>query len=61
MTVNLNIELSESEAIALAQFVKRAGWHEFRGCAVDDEEAYLIRDAVYKAQNALAEIGYAPR
>lgn len=57
----LNIELSESEAMALAQFVKRAGWHEFRGCAVDDEEAYLIRDAISKTQDALSEIGYSPR
>ncbi len=33
-------ELSHGETMALAQFFKRAHWSEFRGCAIDDEEAY---------------------
>jgi hypothetical protein len=45
----------------LAQFVKRIGWHEFRSKAVDDEEAYIIRDAVGRLQIALAAAGFAPR
>jgi hypothetical protein len=47
--------------LALAQFVKRLTWADMRGCAVDDAEAYEIRAAVGKLQNALALAGYAPR
>jgi len=37
--VTVTVELADSRALALAQFVKRVGWQEFRACAVDDEEA----------------------
>lgn len=53
--------MSREETMALAQFFKRAHWSEFRGCAVDDDEAYLIRAAVGKVQDALARSGYNPR
>lgn len=49
------------ETMALAQFFKRAHWSEFRGCAIDDDEAYSIRAAVGKVQDALARSGYNPR
>jgi len=61
MTLNLNVRVTPAEAMALAQFVKRVGWHEFINNAVDKDEAYDIRDAVYALQKALAEEGYAPR
>ena len=54
-------ELTYEEAMALAQFVKRVGWQEFRQNAVNEEEAYYIRDAIYKIQDALTEEGFAPR
>jgi len=54
-------ELTEAETWALAQFVKRVGWTEFRGNAVDEAEAYQIRSAVDKLQRALAGAGIAPR
>ena len=57
----LSPELTEQEAMALAQFVKRVGWSEMRDNAVDDDEAYLIRDAISKIQDDLAEKGFAPR
>lgn len=60
-TVLISLELPENQAIALAQFIKRVGWSEMRGCAVNDNEAYEIKDAVCVLQNALAEKGYAPR
>lgn len=53
--------LSHGETMALAQFFKRAHWSEFRGYAIDDDEAYLIRAAVGKVQDALARSGYNPR
>ena len=59
--VSVPLSLSDGEAWALAQFIKRAGWSEFRACAVDDGEAYQIRAAVDKLQEALRAAGYAPR
>ena len=57
----LSLELDDKEALALAQFVKRLTWSDLRGCAVDDDEAYVIKDAVDKFQRALAEEGFSPR
>jgi dissimilatory sulfite reductase (desulfoviridin) alpha/beta subunit len=60
-TVTVTLELSDAHAWALAQFVKRVGWQEFRSNAADDDEAHAIRDAVDLLQKALKESGYAPR
>lgn len=57
----LTVELDHKEAVALAQLVKRITWSDLRGCAVDDDEAYLMRDAIGKLQRALRDEGYAPR
>lgn len=54
-------ELSHAEVWALAQFVKRVGWTEFRGNAADEAEAQQIRSAIDKLQQALAGAGVAPR
>lgn len=59
--VHVNLDLSSSAVLALAQFVKRVSWETMRECAVDDAEAYEIRAAVDTLQKALAEAGYAPR
>ncbi|NHB63739.1 DUF7706 family protein [Photorhabdus sp. RW14-46] len=56
-----DIQLTHIEALALAQLVKRLCWSEIRACAVNDEEAYQIKDAIGKLQSALAYRGYAPR
>lgn len=61
MTVEVKLELTDGQALALAQFVKRVGWAEFRNNAVDDDEAYAIRDAVDQVMKALREAGYSPR
>jgi hypothetical protein len=54
-------DTTPAEIGALAQLVKRITWSDIRGCAVSDDEAYEMRDAVSKLQSALAETGYAPR
>jgi hypothetical protein len=54
-------QLSDEEALALAQLLKRLTWSDMRSCAVDDAETYTIRDAVGKLQDALGRAGYAPR
>lgn len=60
-TVTITAELTTAEAMALAQFLKRVGWREYRANSVDDAETYLMRDAGDKIRTALAEKGYAPR
>lgn len=66
MTANANeiclrVPLSEQEAWDLAQFLKRAGFADFRSNAVDDEEAYRMIAAAEKLKSNLAAIGYSPR
>lgn len=59
--VDILLELDEEQAFALAQFVKRVGFVEMRSNAVDDQEAYLIRDAVDRVRIGLTNAGFAPR
>ncbi len=61
MDVEIRVPLTDGQAMALAQFVKRVGWSEFRQNAVDEDEAYAIRAAVDQVMKALREAGYAPR
>lgn len=35
--VKVKIELEGDEAWVMAQFIKRLGWNDVHGCAVDDE------------------------
>ena len=55
------VELNEELAVALAQFVKRVGYTDMRSNAVDDFEAYLIRDALDRVRIGLANAGFSPR
>jgi hypothetical protein len=57
----IDLLLTTAQAMALARFVKRLGWADFRANAVDDEEAEEIRAAVEALQKALAEAGFALR
>ena len=57
----LTVQITETQAHHAAQFLKRAGWTEYRACAVDNEEAYAIRDALDAIQRALRDAGFAPR
>lgn len=41
--VTVTTELTQSQALALAQFVKRLTWSEIQACAVDENEAYEMR------------------
>ncbi|WP_191939657.1 hypothetical protein IFU37_023355 (plasmid) [Pantoea agglomerans] len=47
--------------MALAQFVKRLTWSEMRACAVDDDETWVMKDAIQSLQKSLAEAGFSPR
>lgn len=59
--VNFSVALSDDEALALAQFLKRVGWSEMRQNAVDEDEAYLIRAGLDQVRAALADVGFSPR
>ena len=59
--VVFSVELSEEQAIALAQFVKRVGFAEMRSNAIDDFEAYEMRDAIDRLRIGLANAGFSPR
>lgn len=59
--ITLSPELTEEQVQALAQFVKRVTWTGLRECAVDDEEAYTMRDAIDQVRKDLAEKGFCPR
>lgn len=54
-------EFERSEIWALAQLVKRLSFNECRANAVDNDEAYLMTDALVKFQRFLAGAGVAPR
>lgn len=60
-TITITVELTDAEALAYAQFLKRVGWREYRNNAVNDDETELMRDAGGKIREALSEQGYAPR
>lgn len=59
--VTFTVQLDEQLAQALAQFIKRVGWSEMRQNAVDDAEAYDMRDGLDQVRKALQEAGYDPR
>ncbi|VVP31138.1 hypothetical protein [Pseudomonas fluorescens] len=54
-------EFERSEICALAQLVERLSFSDCRANAADDDEAYLMIDALAKLQFFLAGAGIAPR
>ncbi len=59
--VTVTAEMTEAEALALAQFFKRAGYTDYRANAVDSDEAYEMLAAGEKIREGLAHAGFAPR
>lgn len=59
--LNLSLTLNPDEALALAQFVKRADRDTACKHAGDDHEADLIFESWIALRTALAEAGFAPR
>lgn len=57
----LLIELSDEEAWAFAQFLKRVAMDDYRRLAVDGEEACTMQAAGEVIRRALAAQGHAPR
>ncbi|HLP99421.1 MAG TPA: hypothetical protein VK149_13370 [Sideroxyarcus sp.] len=59
--ITVQVQLSDEQAWALAQLLKRLGYSDCRGLAQNDNEAWLMMVAAERVRQALAEVGYAPR
>ena len=61
--VRFSVELPFEQALALAQFLKRAGHSDYLPFTMksDSEEAYRMLEAANTLRDALAETGIAPR
>jgi len=59
--ITFTIKMKAIEAEAFAQFLKRAGYSDYRQLAADGEDAGCMLLAGEKIREALAETGYAPR
>ena len=57
----VQVELPDGQAWALAEFLKRVGYNDYRPLAVDEQEARDMQEAGEKLREALAEKGVAPR
>lgn len=59
--VRFTTEMTEAQALAVAQMLKRQSWSCWRELAVSDTEAYDMRDGCDCVRTALADKGYEPR
>lgn len=57
----ITAEFPEDEAWALAEFLKRVGYSDYRKLAASDQEAYEMQSAGEVVRRSLAEQGFAPR
>ena len=60
-TQPIMIELTDAQAWAFAQFLKRVGRSDYRGLAVDQDEAATMLCAGEVIRKALADAGWSPR
>ena len=58
---SLEIELTDEQAHALAQYLKRVQFDDFRRRAIDEDDAYVMQDAASEVRKALNDAGYDPR
>jgi hypothetical protein len=59
--VTITVEMTEAEALALAQFFKRAGHSDYRANAIGSDEAYEMMAGAEEIRKSLADAGFAPR
>lgn len=59
--ITIDAELTDKEAWALAQFLKRISWDEVRRNAVSDDDAHVMLDALGKVRNGVNRAGFDPR
>jgi len=59
--MKIDIELTDDEALAFAQFLKRVGIGNYKPLAESEEEAWKMMSAGELIRNALADAGVSPR
>lgn len=59
--IQIHVELTEQEAQAYAQLLKRVGLADYRVNAQNEAEAYLMQQTGEKVRKALADAGFSPR
>lgn len=59
--MRLNVELTDDEAMALAEFCKRHTYEDLRRRAIDDEEHGHMQSAFITIRAGLREKGFNPR
>lgn len=59
--MEFTLELTDEQAWALAQYLKRIGYADYREKSASDDEAWEMRAAGEALRAALAEQGMAPR
>lgn len=59
--VIITVKLTEDQAQAYMQFLKRVGFSDYMGSAVDKDEAYLMVSAGERIRAELASVGFSPR
>ncbi|MEN9867074.1 MAG: hypothetical protein RL748_2664 [Pseudomonadota bacterium] len=59
--IKIELDLSQDEASAFAQFLKRVYLSHYRPLAKNDDEAYEMMAASEKLRAAFAQEGIAPR
>lgn len=59
--MRLVIDLTDREALDLAQHLKRAGFNTYADTAENEAETYRQMNAAGKVQQALTRAGYSPR
>ena len=60
-TVKITSYMSADQALALAQFLKRVSFTDFKQLAASIDEAYLMQEGALQVADALANNGFAPR
>ena len=57
----LHLDITDQEAWAFAQCLKRAGFWCYQQLAINDEEAYLMQSVAEQLRAAFVAVGFAPR
>ncbi len=57
----MDVNLTDKEFYTIALYLKRLSWSDYQSNATDNDECYVMRDALYKLQKIINENGYDPR
>ena len=52
------MKMTKDEAATIALYLKRITWNDYQRNAVNEEEAYKMKDALYLLQKALRDQGF---